>query len=363
MSDLRMKQALVAVLFFSAAVLAGCDSSEGLLGSPKTAQFVSTAKFFYEGSEVTQENPVHCKFVNLKQLVSLKGDLAHRRAVLWVDGDRHWLKRRDGSIIIFPQFQSCIDGAEPGERREVMTREEHLAPLSDETFVFDRSYKPTKVDILTADAFASAAEDSVLRSVTLTRADNPLTKRLAKEFPSFEQTAPESDPLRTQGLGADMNPGMFVGVQAKAFILASNTKCGTSATVGVVILPEQDRCRFVNDCKRSDQKTVCGKDAGGLRVSYDASFSIATIALSEPDPKYQMTLYDSRLTVFGHASGTSWNNRRKWAPRLCVDRVCTTPIRPFLPILFYVPAKHLVIEARLVRRKFDEGMFSARRML
>ncbi len=352
-----MKHVLTAALLLSAALLVGCNSSEGSSESPKTAQFMSTAKFSYEGREITQENPVHCEFVGLND------GIVHIGRAPWIEGDRHWLKRSDGSIIIFPEFQSCMEGAELGERREVMAREEHLAPLSHETYVFDSSDKPTKVDILTADAFASAVGDSVLRSVSLTRADNPLTHRLATAFPGLGKIVPEPDPILTEGLGADMYPGMFVGVQAKASILAPNTKCGTSATTGVVILPERDGCQFVNDCKKSGPKIVCGKDAGGLRVSYDKSFSTATVAMGEPDAKYQMTLYDSRLPAFGNAPSIPWNNHRKWTPRLCVVELCATPTEPFLPVLFYFPAKRLLIEVGPVHRPFGKGMFSARRIL
>ncbi len=124
----------------------------------------------------------------------------------------------------------------PGERREVMTREAHLAPVGQETHVFDGSDIPKKVEILTADAFASAAGNSFLRSVTLIRADSPPTHWLTTAFPGLGRIISGPDPILTEGLGADIYPDMVVGVQAKASILAPNLKCGTSAITGVVIL-------------------------------------------------------------------------------------------------------------------------------
>jgi len=341
----------IALSLISACLLVSCGK---LPGSPPMIEATSTAIFKYNGQRLTQANAVRC------EMVGMNDGVVHIGSAPRIEGDRHWFKRADGSIIIFPEFDSCIDTAAiPGESREVMHPNGVFEPQSHETFVFNSSESPTLVDILAANTFTSPTDQSILQSVILTRADVPLTHNLAIAFPGLAKMAPDPDQPATGVPGGDVFAGNFLGVQARATILASNTKCGTNAVTGVVILSERDACRFVNECNKSARKLVCGKEAGGLHVSYDPSFSTANVVMGKPDLRYRATLYDSRLPVFAKARSSS----RKWRPVICVEATCAAPRDADLPTLFYYPARHLLIEVGPTNKIFGAHMFSGRRML
>lgn len=352
-----MRNSRTLAILLPVLLLFACNRGGEPSNSSGKIQIISTAVFDYHGERLTQASSVRCEYVNVSDGV------VHIGRAPWVEGDRHWLKRTDGTIIILPEFESCVEHAQPGEQLDAMTMNGHFAARSEETYVFNNVRAPTQVDVLTPDAFASAGSEPILRSVTLTRADSPPTNNLAKAFPGLEKIASLPDGMRAGEIRGAIFPGMFLGVQAEATILAPNTKCGTDAAGGVVILPEADACRFVNDCNRSGPKTVCGKRAGGLRVNYDASFSTAHVAIGTPDIKYHATLYDSRLPVFATAPSVPWNGHGRWTPTFCVEQLCTTPKNPFLPVLFYFPAKHLLIEVSETGKSFSKDVFSGRRLL
>lgn len=334
----------------SACLLVSC----GVSGPSPMVEATSTATFVYNHKQFTQTNGVRC------EMVGMNDGIVHIGNAPRIEGDRHWFNRADGSIIIFPEFETCMDKAAMlGESRDAMHSEGGFSPKSGETFVFNSSEVPTKVDILAANAFASSTDGPLLESVALTRMDTPLTHNLATAFPGLAKIAPISDQMTGDRLGGDIFAGNFLGIQARATILAQNTKCGTNATTGVVILSARDACRFFNDCRKSAPKMVCGKDAGGLRVTYDASFSTANVIVGKPDVGYRETLYDARLPVFAKAKG----NSGKWNPSICVESLCEASREPFLPIVFYYPVKHLLIEVGPTNKIFAAGMFSGRRIL
>jgi hypothetical protein len=344
------------VTFITISLFANLLSPRGGNISPprQTASFISTAIFDYNGKKIIQANTFQC------EVVDINDGIVHIGSDPRIEGDRHWLKRSDGSIVVFPEFQTCMNDAKPGDQQEVMTREGRFTSLSDATYVFDNADNPTKVDILTADAFAGSESNSLLRSVTLARADSTLTHGLAKAFPGLDKIVPDQKRMATNGPGSDIFGGIFIGVMAQATVLAPNTKCGTDATTGVVILPEGDGCSFINECDKSAPKLVCGRRAGGLHVEYDASFSTADVRIGVPEAKYRMTLYNSAIPAFQKAPSIAWNDYRKWTPQVCIEKLCARPSEPFLPILFFYPAKHLLIEVGPVQQAFSRDMFSAR---
>jgi hypothetical protein len=332
----------------------GIDS---LSGPQKMVGFVSTATFDDNGRTTTQSNTVRCEYS------SMTGD---GRAQIGyqpdIEGDRHWAKRADGSIIVFAELHPCIINAALNDRKDVEIGNDPSMNRSNETYVFDSSDMPTKVDVFTGNAFTQPNDLLlVLKSVSVVRTDAPTaTPRLAEAFPGLAKIIPDNQHM---GLGADIFPGSFIGVRAEASQLAVNTKCGTSATSGIVILPSSDGCVFINDCEKSSDKIVCGKPAGAFQVNYDATFSTAHIEPGKPDKNYKTTLFNAGLPAFRRAPGIPWNGLRKWMPQICMEKLCAKVTEPQASVVFYYPAKRLLIEARPTSQAFHNGVFDGLRTL
>lgn len=332
----------------------GIDS---LSGPKKMVGFVSTATFDDNGRITTQSNNVRCEYFRMTD--DGKAQIGYQPGI---EGDRHWAKRPDGSIIVFAELHPCMEHAALNDREDVKIGNDPSISRGNETYVFDSSDAPTKVDVLTGNAFTEPNDSPlVLKSVSVARTDAPTaTHRLAEAFPGLAKIVPDNQHM---GLGADIYPGSFIGVRAEASQLAANTNCGTSATSGVVILPSGDYCAFINDCEKSSAKVVCGKPVGGFLVKYDATFSTARIEPGKPDKNYKATLYNAGLPAFGSAPGIPWNGLRKWMPQICMEKLCATMTQPHSSVVFYYPAKHLLIEARTTSQAFYKGVFDGLRRL
>lgn len=332
----------------------GIDS---LSGPKKMVGFVSTAIFDDNGRITTQSNTVRCQYFGMtgdgRAQIGYQPD---------IEGDRHWAKRPDGSIIVFAELHPCMKNAALDDREDVEIGNDPSMNRSNETYVFDSSDAPTKVDVLTGNAFTEPNDRLlVLKSVSVVRTDAPpATHRLAEAFPGMAKILPDD---QQRSLGADIFPGSFIGVRAEASQLAASTKCGTSATSGIVILPSGDDCVFINDCDKSGGNTICGKPAGGFQVKYDATFSTARIVPGKPDKNYKATLFNAGLSAFSKAPGIPWNGLRKWMPQICMEKLCATLPEAHSSVVFYYPAKHLLIEARPMRQIFDKGVLYGLRTL
>ena len=332
----------------------GIDS---LSGPKKMAGFVSTAIFEDNGRVTTQSNTVRCEYSAMTE--DGRAQIGYQPDI---EGDRHWAKRSDGSIIVFAELHPCMKNAALGDHEDVAIGNDPSMSRSNETYVFDSSDEPTKVDVFTGNAFTQPNDHLlVLKSVSVARTDAPeLTHGLAQAFPGLAKIVPDEQHMR---LGTNIFPGSFVGVTAQVSQLAANTKCGTSATSGLVNLASGDHCVFINDCDKSSDKVVCGKPAGAFRVDYDATFSTARIQPGKPDKNFKATLYDAGLPAFGSAPGIPWNGGRKWMPEICMEKLCATMTRPDSSVVFYYPAKRLLIEARITSQAFYKGVFDGLRRL
>ena len=270
----------------------------------KMVGFVSTAIFDDNGRITKQSITVRCEYF------SMTGDgraqIGYQPNIV---GDRHWTKRPDGSIIVFAELHPCMKNAALNDREDVEIGNDPSMNRSNETYVFDNSDSPTKVDVLTGNAFTKSNDGPLaLKSVSVVRTDAPVaTHRLVEAFPGMAKIVPDD---QQRSLGADIFPGSFMGVRAEASQLAANTKCGTSATSGIVVLPSGDDCVFINDCEKSGGNRVCGKPAGGFPVKYDATFSTARIVPGRPDKNYKATLFNAGPRAFGEAPAIPWNGQR-----------------------------------------------------
>lgn len=347
----------VAALVFPVAAQLSPGGFDKLSVPKKMVGFVSTAVFDDNGRITKQSNIVRCQYVDMT---------SDGRAVIpyqpEIDGDRHWVKRPDGSIIIFAELHPCMNNAALHDREDVKIGSDPAMSRSNETYVFDSSVAPTKVDVLTGNAFTEPnARKLVLKSVSIVRTDAPqATHRLALAFPGMAKMVP--DP-KQDSLGADIVPGSFIGLRAEATQLAANTNCGIAATSGIYFLPSNDSCVFINDCDKSSSNIVCGKRAGGMQVTYDATFSTARIVPGTPDKNFKATVFHAALPAFDKAPSIDWNGGRRWMPQICMEELCTTLSKENSSVVFYYPAKQLLIEVRSTQQIFGKGAFDGPRRL
>lgn len=346
--------------FRALAILLSLSACERVSWSgPTIADGVSVATIRYNGRRIVQTNPVSCRVKGLTDGVAPIGDIS------MIEGDRHWLRRDDGSIIIFPAFPACLKkGGDPGRSADVTAAASRRYPYDDTTYVFDSATTPSSVDLYDGRAFMSAGAAGELVSVELKGGAQPMRHDLPSAFPGLTRIVP-SGPLGTEGLGADLKSDRYVGVRATAIQLAPGTRCGTTARRGVVILAKDDECQFVNHCPRSVGNVVCGHELGGLRVRYDTRFAKAEIVPTERDPHFRATFFPATNPAFERApvvelgSPTSKYHLRSWAPAICLEDKCATP-EPgdsFVPVLFYYPAQRLLITAGPEHRTFSPTMF------
>ncbi len=245
-------------------------------------------------------------------------------------------------------------------REDVKIGNDTWMSRSNETYAFDSSDAPTKVDVLTGNAFTKPNDGSlVLKSVSVARTNASVaTHILTEAFPGLAKIVPNDE---QRSSGADIFSGSFIGIKADATQLAANTKCGTSATTGIVILSSGDDCMYNNHCDKPE--TGCGQPTGSFQVKYDSTFSTARIVPGKPDKNYKTTLFNAGLPAFGNAPGIPWNGLRKWMPQICMEKLCATMTEAHSSVVFYYPAKHLLIEARPTQQIFDKGVFDGLRTL
>jgi hypothetical protein len=318
------------------------------LQSLQATNFVSTAVFDYNCRQIRQANSIRCSVAGS----GLSGVLDHSRA----DGDRHWLKQDDGSIIIFPDYQSCSTELAPEQQLDVLKGGNTPESQDDVTLVFDSSDNPTKVDVYSPAAFAVPEKGSLLRSVTLARSDSqPTPDGLAKAFPGMERFLARRGEAPSETAAASR---VFIGLAATATHLAPNTDCGAKSSSGVVLLPPGNRCIFFNDCDKSGPTIVCGQGIGNLRVDFDPSFATARLKADAPDHLFRETLYDSQRIPSTGPTGEPALKLRGWLPEICLEKVCGRPDSPSGSMAFYLPAKRLLIELRITQRVFGRASFS-----
>ena len=337
-----------AIIFLT--VLNGCQQGPALDGVTAS----STAIIIADGRRIAQTNVVRCRYVGMNDGIVKIG-----KAPI-VEGDHHWVKRDDGSIVVFPRFNACLEPSAPLDVRNNVTKEFDWwsGENARVTYVFDRADRPTKVDLYSKAAAIDKDRNPYVESVTLERSEAEVTHALAKAFPGLAGIVPDRKRMALNGTGADLISGAFVGVQATSFALAPGSNCLADARDDVVILPRGHRCGYINDCERGDEKIVCGKRKGSLRVSFNSVFSEASAVLDSADEAYSVTLYDANLPIFRNAPHLRRGDFDQWTPDLCVKGLCAPPNDSRTPTLFYFPETRELIEIGLTTQTFGPKMFS-----
>ena len=299
----------------------------------------STVVFKVDGRLVPQTLAEGCTSVD--QTDSVGGGLA-----TGYNGEHHWLKRADGSILVLGDLHPCrfLENhlSADHERLTVSDPRTMRYAYSQPSLLFDNAAAPTRVDVLSTIALMTPAQGLVADGDVRLVGGESTSGSLKQAFPALKSV------LKTGTIGSGWGslltePG-FSGLTTRVYQMAPGTTCETKGE-GLQFLPVTTDCRFINDCDKSGPNGVCGTELGGLRVTASATFDRLTIAdPATPDPLKIATLW-SNQTI---AARTSQSGPRfQWAPMVCIEGVCGRPDRGHDGLIAYSPKTRILVMADL----------------
>lgn len=276
------------------------------------------------------------------------------------DGDPHWVKRKDGSILVLGDLSPCMWTEAPalGTRKDLVQlakRPGRWPRRLPPSYLFDSAVAPTKVDLLDTNRLIGSSAARPLKLAELTVTDAPPDYGLANAFPGL-RTLKGARGRREWGVGAVIEPGTFIGIAARVTKLVPGTTCGTKSK-GPVVLQPGNLCGFIIDCTAPTENRKCGKSVGSFRVNPDPDFSRMVVDTSSLDDRYIMTLYDSELPEFSLAMQTLVGTRRLWKPKICLLTECVSLEGGTVTANLYIPEQDLVVEIRIEYATYSPDMF------
>lgn len=257
-------------------------------------------------------------------------------------GERHWMMRRSGAILVLGATEPCPWEEPPrkgvGHKLEALRLDEANA-VNDNfaTLLFNDAENPTTIDAY--DTFeAVSGEDALATLEGLVAGKGAHAPKLTEAYPNLMKAWPG----KYDGFYQTDDLPMFQGLLVTVYRLKSGTECDPKAR-DVVVLPQGNVCRDVRVCDQSDGDYVCADYGGALRPEFSADFTRADIpAGASPDRAWLMRFYSPKLTGWtAHGTGGGY-------PEVCYGGACS---REWMT-QFYDPQRNEIIEALWRGRKF-----------
>lgn len=334
-------------LILVATALGGCTPRNVVSALFPTKYAVISTVTFEDGGNRSIQTVIHrCKIVDQTGSISMGSGKT-------VSGDRHWLRRADGSLLILGRLAPCpVDGPDPGF---TSTYDPERWRVEEDSYLFDNAERPRSVQVFDTHALFDDGDTRILQAAFEVLPDRPATHTWETAFRGRD-TLPPSSSLEKGG-GAPLAPGIFVGVTAEVAQLTEESRCESPDNAdGPVLLPHDSACRFLNGCRGAgDATSRCGHALGYLPVTVEAGWARARIALGPADTKVRRTLYDARVLLADGAPESAPGPR--WTPEICLDGLCVTPTGREDTWLFYYPRERKTVTVMMTFQRFSPDMF------
>jgi hypothetical protein len=201
---------------------------------PERYSTTTTVEFHDGGRSMTQTLRYQCKIID-------ETDSLAANTLVDVQGERHWLKRTDGSILVLGHLNPCPWTTAPaGNAHEDLFPQQQR--FDDDSYLFDSADKPSRVDVLSTQALFATERAPWASGARVDAAKGAADATLHHAFPGLAALDPHS------------LTGRYVGGSAKVFRLTHGTHCDPTPS-GVVVLSSNNRCNFVMPCRGRRERT------------------------------------------------------------------------------------------------------------
>ncbi len=272
-----------------------------------------------------------------------------------VTGERHWLRRADGSLWVFGLMGVCRwhEKPPPGAYQDVGPPPPKGADAAGApqvrlsrslTYRYDDPVSPERVDAYWTHALFAGRVDGLTVSARMAGAEGAPTDTLRATFP-YLSAAPG------EGRDAELR-GRFFGVSAEAEAL-TEAKCPAPnpSAASPIILERSEPC--VHGRRR---------EAGGLVPDVDLERGTVRFSLSDRREGFAARFFPASLLARKNAGGAWADNgfAADWWPTVCLDGVCA-PEDAGGYAVFYYPAANMLVTVRPAQHQAFAKLFLAER--
>ena len=367
-----MGRALLSFVILLALGLCGCGPKTIASILNPTRYHATTVVDFRDGRQVSRQVVVSgCKVID--QTDSIAANTATT-----ITGERHWIKRADGSLWVLGLLDPCrwgVDGAPAPGFLPIITdplvlgRESPEWRLSETlTYRFDKAEAPTRLETYSTRALFDGGFDGLSARGQISSGGETITDSLRAAFPWLVRAAAR-DKTRGELTRAQKREGVpqplpetgFAGYTAEAIQLRGGAACTAAdpRAAGPVVIDDSDRCGFLNACARDRELTQpCQDILGRLRPTFDAGFSRVGFSTAAPERAYVGTYVPTRVLGAARAPASWSSYGYDWLPEICLDGVCARPERMGW-LTFYYPARNMLVTVRPGSHHPHPGLFLA----
>jgi len=295
-----------------------------------------------------------------------------------ITGERHWVRRADGSLWVLGLLDPCrwgVDGAPAPGFLPVTTdplilgRESPEWRLSETlTYRFDNAEAPTRLETYSTRALFEGGVDGLSARGQISSGGETITDSLREAFPWLVRAAARdrargelTRAQKREGVPQPLREAGFEGFTAQAVQLRGGAVCWSpdpNATAPV-ILDDDDKCRFLNECHPGRKPTIpCQESLGGLRPTYDKNFSVVRFSAAAPERDYVGTYVPTKMLGAAKAPADWSSYGYTWRPEICLDGVCGKTERMGW-LTFYYPARNVLVAVRSGSHHPHPGLFLA----
>lgn len=351
-----MRRALPALVLSLA--LAACGPKTIVSSLFPTRYAVTTVLDFNDNGRVSRQTVVTaCKVVDQTDSIAANTNTD-------VTGERHWIRRADGSLWLVGLLDACRWGPK-GPRgdhafRPLSATYDYAQPdrswpvPPSYSYRYDDPARPTQVEIYeTRRLFGDGAQGLRLTGRLAAAGETP-TDTLRAAFPFLASVDAHAKAARAKAKNQpsgyrdySTSPGAFVGFAATAVQL-SHGACPTPdpGAEGPVPLEPTAECQYADPC-RADRASeqLCSTSLGGLKPEFTPSFDRVSFTLADRELGFVQRLPRAELV---QAAGAPRHApaRFEWNPQLCVDGRCLRLERLSGGAVLYYPKRNVVVTLR-----------------
>lgn len=351
-------------------LLAGCGPKTIHSIIFPTRYAVTTTVDFRDGDRTVRQTVVSgCKVIDQTDSIAPGIDTT-------VTGERHWIRRADGSLWILGLLNACrwgvkgpqgetvsaaiLPDAPPGERPRVWRLSHSL------TYRFDDPVAPRRLDTYDTRELFEAGVDGLSAAATITPVGGKPTNTLDAAFPYLREVeaaekALKADRSRTaRQRRRERGPGGFDGVAVVAKIIENGECPGADGSGEEPVLVTGGSCDSSARCGPPRAAELpCYRQVGGLKPEIAPDFGTIRYSLDQAEPGFVGTYVRTDLLKAAHAPGLDAGAYPRWTPRLCIEDTCLQLQRMDVRSYYY-PSRRLLVSIRTQVHQAGPAYFLAR---
>lgn len=367
-----MRRALIPLLLLIP--LAACGPRTVVSMMFPTTYAATTVVDFIDGDRTLRQTVVTaCRVVDQTDSIAANSKTT-------VTGERHWIRREDGSVWVLGLLDACRWGPDgPPDHAAFKAlypdigyrgRPEALRLGPSLTYRFDDPVRPTRLDTWRTEALFTDGADGLRVAAQVAPGGGSPTETLPAAFPflaeveAANRAAREADrdqPVHRRP--ARLSPGRFMGMTAVAEQLRGEGCVTPDAEAGVegpVVLAADARCQLGGDCRPDfAPDATCHERLGGLRPEFARDYSVVRFSLQNRDPAYVGGYLRGEVLRDAGAPGVWGPNQFAWRPQACLEDVCVEPRGHQLTRLYY-PSRKILVYLDVGLHRADPNLFLAR---